>query len=330
MSADNILFATNFKFICIILIFYMHTNNMEFISENNSDKNIFIDNVYVPLKRLNKIYSEKDDIAKVEIIDYYIKIAPYLLPHIKNKPFSMIHFPEGVGGKNFYQKQCPVNAPEWLETIKLESSSEKGYITWCLINDAASIIYMANRSVIEMHTWFSRLPDLKKPDVAVIDLDPSGNTGFGEAIVIARAFRFLLKQLNIYAVPKTSGSRGIHIYIPIKPLPFDEVQNFLNKLCGVVVATYPNLATTERIVKNRGDKIYLDAVQNASGKTIIAPYSLRVRVNLPVAAPLLWEELDNDNLKAADFNIKNIFARLEKNGDLMKNFYAKAQTLPEI
>ena len=298
------------------------------IAEIKNTKTMFLNNKYVLIKRPDKIYSAEDGILKSEIIDYYEKIAPYILPHIHNKPFSMIHFPEGVGGKFFYQKERPQDAPDWLENIKLKSSSEKGFINWCLVNDTASIIYMANRSVIEMHTWFSRLPNLEKPDIAVVDLDPSGDTGFKEAVYIAKAFKILLKELSIYAVPKTSGSRGIHICIPIKPVPFSEVQKFLNHLCLIVVSTYPKLCTTERIVKSRGNKIYLDAVQNAQGKTIIAPYSLRAKVNIPFSAPLLWEELDNENLKASDFNIKNIFNRLNEKGDLFKDFYNKAQTLP--
>lgn len=283
----------------------------------------------VPLKRLDKVYSSVGNVLKAEIIGYYIRMGALILPHIRNKPFSMIHFPEGVGGKSFYQKQCPLNAPKWLKTVNLPSS-RRGTIKWCLVNDVPSMVYMANRSVIEMHTWFSRLPDLSRPDVAVVDLDPSGNTGFAEALIIARAFRFLLSELGVYAVPKTSGSRGIHILIPIEPLPFDDVQDFLNKLCRIVVASYPELATTERMLRSRGDRIYLDAVQNGQGKTIIAPYSLRARDGIPVSAPLLWEELDNDSMRPGDFHIRNMAERLERVGDLFENFYQRAQKLPKI
>ncbi len=283
----------------------------------------------LPLKHLDKIYSRTGKVLKAEVIEYYIRMGELILPHISDKPFSMIHFPEGVGGKSFYQKQCPPDAPDWLKTVVLPSSRRKT-IEWCLVNDIPSMVYMANRSVIEMHTWFSRLPDLSRPDVAVIDLDPSGGTGFAEALVIARAFRYLLDRLGIYAVPKTSGSRGIHIMIPIRPMPFDRVQDFLNKLCRIVMDSCPGLATTERMLRNRGAKIYLDAVQNGQGKTIIAPYSLRAREGIPVSTPLRWEELDNDALRPSDFHIRNFADRLEQVGDLFAGFYDRAQELPVL
>ncbi|MCL2522696.1 MAG: hypothetical protein FWE36_07565 [Erysipelotrichales bacterium] len=283
----------------------------------------------IPLKNLDKSYTRKSIITKAEIIDYYIKANHLIQPHIKNKPFSMIHYPNGVGEDFFYQKECPKDAPFWLKTKAIPSSS-KGEINWCLVNDLRSIIYMANRSVIEMHTWFSRLPNLKKADMAVIDLDPSGKSGFKEAIKIASAFGIILNKLNVFSVPMTSGGSGIHIRIPIKALPFSEIQDFLLKLCLIVTEAYPDIATTERIIDKRGDKVYLDAIQNAYGKTIIAPYSVRARESIPIATPLLWTELTNENLKPEDFTIKNIFKRLDSIGDLFQDFYKKKQLLPKI
>ena len=285
----------------------------------------------VPLKNLGKPYGgEADTATKGDVIDYYVRIAPYLLPHIYDKPFCMIHFPHGVrGGKSFYQKERPPDAPAWLKSVALPST-KRGEINWCLVNNAASIAYMAGRSVIEMHTWFSRLPDLSRPDVAVIDLDPSGEAGFGEARQTALLFRTLLSQLKLRAVPKTSGGQGIHIYIPIAPVPFGEVQSFLKKLCQIVADSYPHLATLERTVGARGSRIYLDAVQNAHGKTIAAPYSLRAKEGLPVSAPLLWEELDNPELSPLSYNIYNIWSRLKEAGDPMGGLYESAQELPRL
>ena len=288
-----------------------------------------IENHEVAIKNLAKVYSDKGRVLKGEVIEYYVKIAPLILPHIHNKPFSMIHFPDGESGKSFYQKQCPREAPAWLKTVSLKSSV-KGSIDWCLVNDTASMVYMANRGVIEMHTWFSRLPDLTAPDMAVIDLDPSGDTGFKEAVYIARVFRSVLEQLNVYSVPKTSGGRGLHICIPVKNADFNRVQEFLKHICISVAATYPQRATMERSVIKRGDKIYLDAVQNAQGKTITAPYSLRARPHIPVSTPLEWDELLSDTLMPADFTIRNIFARISEKGDLLKDFYKKAQELPKF
>ncbi len=278
------------------------------------------------LKHLDKLYDGHT--SKAEVISYYIDMADYILPHIYDKPFSMIHFPNGVGGKNFYQKQCPKNAPSWLKAVKLKSST-RGSIDWCLVNDVASMVYMASRSVIEMHTWFSRLPNLAMPDLAVMDLDPSENTEFSRVQFIASAFGKLLKELGIYALPKTTGSKGIHIYIPIKAATFEDVRQFLSRLCFIIQSTYPKLATTQRAVKRRGDKVYLDAVQNGLGKTIAAPYSIRARQDMPVSTPLRWEELEG-NINPKEFNIYTVPDRVKKEGDLFEGFYQKAQTLPKI
>lgn len=293
---------------------------------SNETTKFCLEDKIIELKNLNKFYDK--GITKAEVISYYIDIANYLLPHIINKPFSMIHFPDGVNGKNFYQKQCPKNAPSWLKTVKLKSET-RGSIDWCLVNDLASIVYMASRSVIEMHTWFSRLPDLSKPDIAVIDLDPSGNTGFSEAQFIAKEFGTLLNQIGLYSVPKTTGSKGIHIYIPIKDASFDDVREFLERLCFIIESTYPKLATTERIVKRRENKIYLDWVQYGMGKTIAAPYSLRARPGLPVSTPLRWEELDKP-IDPKEFNIYTILNRIKKEGDLFEGFYQRRQKLPKL
>ena len=168
------------------------------------------------------------------------------------------------------------------------------------------------------------------PDIAVIDLDPSGDTGFHEAVFIARIFKNILDQLKIYALPKTSGGRGLHICIPIKECSFDRVQHFLKSICTLVASAYPDYATLERVVAKRGNKIYLDAVQNAYGKTIAAPYSLRARPHLPVSTPLLWDELNDETLSPAHFTMRNITERLDSLGDLLKDFYKKAQILPHL
>ncbi len=287
--------------------------------------------VSVPVKHLDKLYFPESQTTKADVLEYYIWAAPYILPHIKDKPFTMIHFPHGLSGdgKSFYQKQRPDGAPEWLDGVTLPSKA-RGQIDWCLVNDEASLAYMANRGVLEMHTWFSRLPDLSRADIAAIDLDPTGAVGFHEARVIARAFRALLTELHLQSFPKTSGGRGIHIYIPIALTPFEKIQEFLTPLCRIIKDAYPELATTERMIEKRGNRVYLDAVQVGGGKTLAAPYSLRVRPGAPVSAPLLWEELDDDRVKPADFNIVSIKARVEKYGDLMKDMYSIKQLLPKL
>ncbi|KUO51468.1 MAG: hypothetical protein APF76_13980 [Desulfitibacter sp. BRH_c19] len=284
----------------------------------------------VKLTNLEKLYWPELNLTKGDMINYYIKMGPYILPHLKNRPFSMKPYPDGIDGKSFYQKQCPKEAPDWLETFPI-NSSKKGYVDWCLINDLPSLIWIANRACIEMHTWFSRVPNLDKPDIAVLDIDPSGDTGFKESQIIAKLFKIIIDELKLTAIPKTSGATGIHIYIPIEPIySFTQVREFLLKICRIVEEANPGLATTERNVKKRGSKVYLDAVQNASGKTIPAPYSLRPTPQATVSTPLLWKELEDDNLLPTKFTIENTISRLSQTGDLFRAVLNERQILPIV
>jgi len=294
-------------------------------------QSIAFNDITVPLKNLEKVYFPESGVSKADVLEYYLFAAPYILPHIKDKPFTMIHFPHGLGGdgKMFYQKQRPDNAPDWLHSVRLDSE-KRGHIDWCLVNDEASLSYMVNRGVLEMHTWFSRLPDLDRADIAVIDLDPSGATGYPQARILAQAFHSLLDELKIKAFPKTSGGRGIHIAIPIALTPFNKIQEFLLSLCRIIAEAYPETATMERFIDKRGNRVYLDAVQNQAGKTIAAPYSLRVKRGAPVSAPLFWEELEDEFFTPADINITNIKSRIERYGDLTEGFYSIKQILPRI
>jgi len=290
------------------------------------DKNkTSIDTVEINVKNPDKVYFAEKNITKGDIIDYYVKIAPFILPHLVNRPFSMLHFPEGLMENMFYQKERPQNAPRYLGEAKIPSD-RRGFINWSTVDNVESLIYMANRSVVEMHAWFSRADDLRFPDIAVVDLDPSGKTGFKEAAVIAGVFRRLLEDLNIYSVPKTTGSRGIHIYIPIAGYSYDDVRVFLIAVCAAAQRARPDLCTTERTVERRGNRVYLDAVQCAWGKTLAVPYSMRVRGRGAVSTPLKWEEVGPE-LDPLKFDINTIFDRIGKHGDLFEGFYGNTQSL---
>lgn len=288
---------------------------------------LIIERKKLELRNIDKIYFQQQNYLKSDVIEYYAKIAKYLLPHISNRPFSMIFFPEGKVENSFYQKQKPADIPAWIDTVKIPSKT-RGHIDWVVINDLPSLIYFVNRSVLEMHTWFSRTSDLNCPDIAVIDLDPSGNSGIKEAVTIANVFRATLENLSLYSMPKTSGSRGLHIFIPIEPkYTYAQVQEFLQVICSQALKLYPNLCTKERMISKRGDKIYLDAVQCARGKTLAMPYSMRVKSGALVSTPLLWDEV-NQELNPKKYDIITIFDRIDKMGDLSKDLYKHKQKLP--
>ena len=281
----------------------------------------------VEVTHLEKVFFPEAGITKGDLIEYYIKMSPYILPYLKDRPFTMVPYPHGVEGKSFYQKQRPENAPEWLKGVQVPSE-KRGHIDYCLVNDVPSLVFMVNKGCIEMHGWFSRVPDLDNPDVAVFDLDPSGNTGFRDAAAAARMIRVMLDEYGLTAIPKTSGMTGLHIVIPIRPTPFSEVQDFLKAICRVVEKAEPSRFTTERTVAKRGDKVYLDAIQNARGKTIPSPYSVRPSAMATVSAPLTWEEVHDDSLTPGRFTMKNIEERVKEMGDLFAPVYALRQALP--
>lgn len=282
----------------------------------------------VEVTHLEKVFFPDKGITKGDLIEYYIRMSPYILPYLKDRPFTMVPYPHGVTGKSFYQKQRPEGAPAWLSGVAVPSE-KKGHIDYCLVNDIPSLVYMANRGCIEMHAWFSRVPDLDTPDIAVFDLDPSGQTGFGDAVAAARMIKVILDAYGLAAVPKTSGMTGLHIVIPIRPAPFKEVQAFLTSICKVVEKAKSDKFTTERAIAKRGDRVYLDAVQNARGKTLPSPYSVRPNEWAAVSAPLTWEEVMDDSLTPERFTMMNIEERVKKVGDLFEPVYRLRQALPE-
>jgi bifunctional non-homologous end joining protein LigD len=280
----------------------------------------------VELTNLDKLYFPEAGITKGDMIDYYIRFAQYILPWLRNRPFTMVPYPHGAGGKSFYQKQIPDNAPEFLESAELPSE-RRGSIKWSLVNNLPSLVYMANRACIEMHAWFSRLPKPDEPDVAIFDLDPSGNTGYSDAAAAAKLIRIILDDMKIKAFPKTSGATGLHIVIPIEPAPFEKVRGFLTGICRMVEQADPGRFTTERTIAKRGDRVYLDAVQNARGKTIPSPYSVRATAAATVSAPLSWDEVEG-GAEPGQFTIRTIGERIKQTGDLYAPLYAMRQRLP--
>lgn len=281
----------------------------------------------VTLTNTEKIYFPEIDATKGELIEYYVRMADYILPYLSGRPFSMLHYPDGIHGKTFYQKQRPDDAPEWLQSVLLPSSEKTK--DWCLVNDLPSLIYMANRSCIEMHAWFSRLPNLDKPDVAIFDLDPSGDTGYKEAVAAALLVKTALDAYGLVGIPKLSGKTGVHVVVPIEPVPYENARDFLKLICKSIERTQPELFTTERTIVKRGNRVYLDAVQNGRGKTLPSPYSVRATPEANVSAPVTWQELSS-GITPKNFTMRSMQARIDTVGDLFTPVYTLRQKLPSL
>ncbi|HLN18554.1 MAG TPA: non-homologous end-joining DNA ligase [Patescibacteria group bacterium] len=266
---------------------------------------------------LEKIYWPEEKYTKGDMVSYYEKIATYILPHIKGRPQSLNRFPNGISGESFFQKDMKDLPPQWAKTKKIHSDSGDKDINFIIADNKETLLYLANLGCIEINVWNSRLGSLDRPDFMVLDLDPE-NIEFNQVIEVAKVGKTILDKIGAVAYIKTSGSRGMHIYIPIgAKYSYEQAQQLAKLIAIAINKKIPAITSLIRSPKRRQKKVYLDYLQNGKGKTMAAPYSLRPKPGAPVSTPLEWKEL-RIRLDPRDFNIKNIFSRLEKKGDVWK------------
>ena len=276
------------------------------------------------LTNQNKIYFPEDDITKGDVIDFYQSISKYILPHLKDRPQSMNRYPNGIKGLSFFQKDAAEETPEWIETQKVFSESSDKYINYIICNDKETLAYLNNLGCIELNIWTSKIKKADNPDYLVLDLDPSEKNSFEDVIETAQAVKEVLDVAGVGGYPKTSGSSGIHVYIPMNAkYSYDQVKSFGHLLMQMVQKKLPDLTTLERSLQKRDkNKIYLDYLQNRRGQTLASVYSLRPKNGVPVSMPLEWKEVKN-GLKPTDFNIHNSLDRLKEKGDIFKPILGK-------
>ncbi|HEX8635535.1 MAG TPA: non-homologous end-joining DNA ligase [Pyrinomonadaceae bacterium] len=288
--------------------------------------NVEMDGAVVALTNLDKVYWPDEGYTKGDLVRYYYEIAPHLSPYLQGRPLIMKRYPAGIGGKSFHQHDVN-EAPEFIETAAIEV--EEGHEVDYIVGGArATQVYMANLGAIERHPWHSRLKQLERPDWIVFDLDPE-NVDFTIVCEVAMSTREILKGLGLESYVKTSGSRGLHLYVPIASgHDYDEAARFAELVAGRVVGDNPEVATVERSLKKRQRaRIYIDHMQNARGKSVVAPYSVRPKPGAPVSAPLTWEEVERKKIRPQDFTIKNILGRLARKGDLFEPVLGGGQNL---
>lgn len=273
-----------------------------------------------PIKftNLSKIYWPAEKVTKRDMLNYYYQIAPYILPYLKDRPQSLNRFPNGINGKSFYQKDVTGKVPGWVEQYLYHSSDAKDVDKHFLVpKSEADVLLMASMGCIEMNPWSSRVDRPDFPDWCIIDLDPDKNS-FDQVIEAAQVTHNLLKSVKIPCYCKTSGSTGLHIYIPLGGrYTYEQSKEFARGVVTRVHQEIPRYTSIERIVSNRGGKMYLDFLQNRPKATLAAPYSLRPKAGATVSMPLHWEEVKK-GLKMKDFTIFNAVERVKETGDLFK------------
>jgi len=286
------------------------------------DTKVKIDGIELHLTNLDKILWPDDQITKGDLIEYYRAMHNYILPHLKGRPESLHRFPNGIDGFSFYQKNMP-EAPDWAETVLIKSDSTEETVHYLVCNNETTLAYMANLACIEIHPWNSRVGSLDNPDWIVIDLDPGKHNSFDQVIETALVVKSILDKAKVISFPKTSGATGIHVYIPMgAKYTYEECKTFANVIAELTQAQLPDITTTVRNTKLRGDKIYIDYLQNNKGQTLASVYSVRPKPGATVSSPMKWEEVKK-GLLPSDFTIKNVPARVKKMGDLFKGVLGK-------
>jgi bifunctional non-homologous end joining protein LigD len=277
---------------------------------------------------LSKIYWPEDNVSKRDMFNFYYQVAEYILPYLKDRPLSLNRFPGGIHGQSFYQKDIKGKAPDWVKTFPYTTSDgeAKEYLVG---DDEATLLWAASLGCIEMNPWFSRVQSPDNPDYCVIDLDPDKNT-FDQVIEAAREVKRVLDAIDVPCYCKTSGSTGMHIYMPLgAKYSFEQSQMFARILANIVHRNLPDFTSVERMVANRKGKMYIDFLQNRPGATIAGPYSLRPKVGATVSMPLHWEEV-KPGLKMKDFTIFNSIDRLKNQGDIFKGVMGKGIDLEKV
>ena len=279
---------------------------------------------------LSKIYWPSEKYTKRDLLNYYYQAAPFILPYLKNRPQSLNRFPNGINGESFYQKNVTGKVPDWIETFPYHSNADGQDRNFMVCTDEAGLMYMASLGCIEMNPWNSRVEAPDYPDWCILDLDPDTTNTFEQVIRTAQVIKQILDDINVPAYCKTSGSTGIHIYIPLKAqYTYDECQLFGKWVAQQAHAQLPGFTSIERMTKNRKGKLYIDYLQNRPQATLAAPYAVRPKPGATVSMPLFWEEVKK-GLSIKNFTIKNAIARMRNNGDIFKPVLGKGINMGRV
>ena len=287
-----------------------------------------IDGHRVSLSNLDKVLYPDAAFTKGHVIEYYTRVAPVLLPHLRGRPLTLKRYPNGVDGGHFYEKQCPSHRPDWVATSLL------GDINFCMANDLPTLVWLANLADLELHTSLALADDYGTPTVIAFDLDPGPPATIVECAEVALELRLIFEHLGMQAFPKTSGSKGMQVYVPLNtPTAYDVTRPFARGLAELLERRRPELVVSEMKRSVRGGKVFVDWSQNTSFKTTVNVYSLRALPQPTVSTPLTWQEVEAV-LESRDpgdlvFTSADVLERVAEHGDLFAGVLDLRQTLPE-
>jgi bifunctional non-homologous end joining protein LigD len=285
------------------------------------------------LSNLDKVFFPVEGITKGDLLEYYRAVAPVLVPHLRDRPFTMVRWPDGIEAGRFFQKDAPSHMPEWIPTFRTQVSTRENprtrkWVNFPVVNDELALLWMVNMGCIDMNTWYSRTDKPDRPDWVLFDLDPSPDVGIEETVQVALLVKQALDAFGLVGLPKTSSAEGMHVLVPIERRhTYADTRQFAEIVAGAIARTHRGLATTEW-TKSKRRGVLIDANQNGEGKTIASVYSVRPRPGAPVSTPLRWSEV-NENLDPLSFTMPVVLDRIRKHGDLYADVLKTKQRLSE-
>jgi bifunctional non-homologous end joining protein LigD len=293
-----------------------------------------VDGRRLSLSNLNKVLYPRAGFTKGQVIDYYTRIAPALLPHLRGRPLTLKRYPNGVEGGHFYEKQCPKHRPEWVRTALIRMKGEKA-IDFCLCDDLPTLVWAANLADLEIHPSLSLATDVTSPTILAFDLDPGPPATIVECAEVAVRLRLALESIGLRAFAKTSGSKGMQVYVPLNtPASYDQTKPFARGVAQVLERAEPDLVVSDMRKTLRGGKVLVDWSQNDEHKTTVGVYSLRAKDRPTVSTPIAWEEVEavRESQDPADleFTSDQVLARVAQHGDLFAAVATLQQELPGL
>jgi bifunctional non-homologous end joining protein LigD len=293
-----------------------------------------VDGKKVDVTNLDKVFYPKAGFTKGDVIDYYVRVSSVLLPHLKERPITLKRYPDGVEGFFFYEKKCPDHRPKWMKTTKV-AKSEGGDINYCVINDLPSLIWAANLADLELHTFLHKAPSIRRPTALAFDLDPGPPADIVLCCQVGLWLKALFDALKMESFAKTSGSKGLQVYVPINsPVTYDKTKAFSHAVAELLEAQSPETVVSNMQKNRRPGKVLVDWSQNDEHKTTVNVYSLRAKDYPSVSTPVTWDEVESvvrtRNATTLQFVSKEVLKRVEKVGDLFAPVLSLKQKLPAL
>jgi bifunctional non-homologous end joining protein LigD len=289
----------------------------------------------IKLTNLEKVLYPKAGFTKGQVIDYYVRIAPVLLPHLANRALTLKRYPNGVDGMFFYEKNCPTYRPPWMKTARVWSEGNNRFMEYCVVADLPTLVWLANLADLELHTSLSRAPETNRPTVIAFDLDPGPPATIVQCCQVGLWVRDIFEQFGLQSFPKTSGSKGLQVYVPLNtPVGYEETKPFAKAIARLLEERHPGGVVSDMKKALRVNKVFVDWSQNDDYKTTVNVYSLRAKDQPTVSTPVTWQEVENC-LKEADpellvFTSDQALQRAEKSGDLFEPVLKLKQKLPPL